>query len=111
MQGTERTLEKRNGLSVAGHAHLPRKEWLLRTKCERVISLVFSTALNVSVNWPPEYGKSDESQAVRIKDLEFDVQAWDEGRRGMGRTQEAVLVGDESHMEQDEITDDGCDER
>ena len=45
----------------------------LRTKCERVVSHVFSTALNGSVHWPWGVERVLKSQTMGVKDLETDL--------------------------------------
>ena len=69
-------------------------KWLnvsLRTKCERVVSDVFSNALAT------EWRKNDKSQTMGIQYLETDSQTKNESQRRLNGPQ----------MEEYEITDDG----
>ena len=80
IQGTERMLKTGMG-SWWRNALIYRAKGLsLKTKCERVVSHVVSTALNGRVNWPWSGERVNESQTMGIKDPGTYSQTKDESK-------------------------------
>ena len=102
-------VHKRKGWGVGGGMHTSiRRTVPMRTECERVVSQVFSTGLNGSVNWPWSVGSGQQGSKNMInRDREDDLQTEDEGWRGMGGRQDKTFKGDEGQVEEDETIFDG----
>ena len=76
-----------------------------------MVSHLFSTALGGSVKRLWSMKRVLRVKRWESKDTAINVQTKNESRRGPGGIQEENVKGDEGQMEDDEITDDGREER
>ena len=72
-----------------------------------MVSHIFSTALNGSVNWPWSMERVAKVTRWEFKDLETDPQTKNESLGRVGELQKENIEGDEGQKDEDEIADDG----
>ena len=106
IHGTERTLKKGMGGGWWRDARIYRAQSVsMKAKCESVVSHVFSTALNRSVNW-----LWIGERVMRVKRWESKILRLTHRPRmkaGEGGLQEKDFQGDDNNVEENEATNDG----
>ena len=103
-----RCIEKKNGKLVEGFTNIYKMMSVsLKINCGRVSE----SSIQFWSEWGLEWGKSEEGEEVGYQNSEDDSQTKDEGCGGIGGVQEEDAEGYDGHVEEDEITDDGREDR
>ena len=82
----------------------------MKTKCQRVVSHVFSMTLNVNVNWPWSVTPLTKVRAWESHILRLTFRPQNEGWGKLGRVQEEDVTSTASLMEENGPTNDGREE-